>query len=117
MALADPQTVTIDSTPITLNRIKSDGLRSEYASADESLKLTVSHQESATRTRRMVRLDNRVVAADPLTSVNEYKNLGVYIVIDEPEYGFSDDDIDDVVQGLAAYLASATVAKVLSSQH
>lgn len=117
MALADPQTLTVDSTPYTLNRIKSDGYRSEYASADEEFKLTVSHQESKDRTRRMIRVDQRVVATDPLSSINEYKTLGVYIVIDEPEYGFDDTDIDNVVQGLKALADSTFVGKVLSNQH
>ena len=117
MALADPQTLTVDSTPYTLNRVKSDGYRSEYATDDEAYKLTVSHQESKNRTRRMVRVDNRVVAADPLTSVNEYKSLGVYVVIDEPEYGFDDDDIDDVAQALFALADSTFLGKVLGNQH
>lgn len=117
MALTDPQTITIDAVPYTCNRVKSDGYKSIYATADENLKLTVSHQEVKDRTRRMVRLDQRVVAADPLTSVNEYKGLGVYLVIDEPEFGFSDTVIDDVVQALAAWLSSANVAKVLGAEH
>lgn len=117
MAFSDPQTVTIDSVPFTLNRIKSDGYRSEYADSDESLKMTVSHQETKTRTRRMIRLDQRVVAADPLTSVNEYKDLGVYLVVDEPEYGFDDDTIDDVIQGFKAWLTTANVLKVLGNEH
>lgn len=117
MAFADPQTVTIDSTPYTLNQVKSDGYRSEYLSADETYKLTISHQESKGRTRRMVRLDQRVVATDPLTSVNEYKSLGVYFVIDEPEYGFEDADIADVVAGLWAWADATAVGKVLSNQH
>lgn len=117
MALADPQTVTIDSVPIELARIKSDGFRSEYLSSDEVLKMTVSHQEVKGRTRRMVRLDQRVVAADPLSSANEYKSLGVYIVIDEPEYGFDDGAIDNAVQGLIAWLTTANVAKICGNQH
>lgn len=117
MALADPQTFTVDTTPYTLNRVKSDGYRSEYVTDDEAFKLTVSHQESKGRTRRMIRIDNRVVAADPLTSVNEYKNLGVYIVLDEPEYGFDDTDIDDVVQGLFALADSTLIGKILGGQH
>lgn len=117
MALTDPQTVTINAVPFTCNRIRSDGTKSVYSTADEALKLTISHQESKNRTRRMARLDQRVVAADPLTSENEYKDLGVYVVIDEPEYGFADTDIDYVVQALGAWLSSATVAKILGSQH
>jgi len=117
MALADPQTLTVDSTPYTLNRVKSDGYRSEYTTDDEAYKLTVSHQESKGRTRRMIRVDNRVVAADPLTSVNEYKSLGVYVVIDQPEYGFEHDDIDDVAQALFALADSTLVGKILGGQH
>lgn len=117
MAFTDPQTVTIDATPIELNRIKSDGFRSEYLSADEGLKMVISHQEVKGRTRRMIRLDQRVIASDPLTSVSEYKSLGVYLVIDEPEYGFSDSVIDTVVQGLKAYLSSANVIKICTNQH
>jgi len=117
MAFADPQTLTVDSTPHTLNRIKSDGYRSEYASSDEGYKMTISHQESKDRTRRMIRVDNRIVAADPLTSVNEYKSLGVYLVIDEPEYGFDDADIDDLVQGFATWLSTANITKVCGGEH
>lgn len=117
MALTDPQTITVNTVEQTLNRIKSDGYRSEYADAAEVFKMTVGHNESRDRTRRMVRIDQRVVAADPLTSVNEYKSLGIYIVIDEPEYGFSDTEIDYVVQALTAWLTTANVTKVLGNQH
>lgn len=117
MALADPQTITINAVPNTCNRTRVEPTKSVYTTADESLKLTISHQEVKGRTRRMVRLDKRVVAADPLTSVNEYKDLGVYLVIDEPEYGFTDDDIDKASAGLIAWLTSANVLKVLASQH
>jgi hypothetical protein len=65
----------------------------------------------------MIRIDNRVVAADPLTSVNEYKSLGVYIVIDEPEYGFDDGDIEDIAAGLFDLADATFLGKVLSNQH
>lgn len=100
-----------------MSRIKSDGYRSEYATADEEFKMIVSHQESKDRTRRMVRVNQRVIAEDPLTAQNEYKELGVYLVIDEPEYGFSDTEIDYVVQALSGWLTTANVGKVCSNQH
>lgn len=117
MAFTDPQTLTVNAVPFTLNRIKSDGYRSEYATADEDFKMTISHQQSGNRTRRMARADQRKVAADPLTSVNEYKSLGVYLVIDEPEYGFSDTEIDYLVQALTAWLTTANVTKVTGNEH
>lgn len=117
MALADPQTITVNAVAQTLNRVKSDGYRSEYQTADESYKFVVSHLESKGRTRRMIRVDQRVIAADPLTALNEYKSLGVYVVIDEPEYGFTDDGIYDVAAGLIAWATEANILKVLGGQH
>jgi hypothetical protein len=58
----------------------------------------------------------RVVAADPLTAVNEYKSAGVYLVIDEPEFGFADDDLDDIVQGFTTWLTTANVLKVVANE-
>lgn len=117
MALADPQTITVNTVAQVCNRIKSDGYRSEYSTADEAFKFTVSHQESKNRTRRMIRCDKRVIAADPLSSVNEYKTLGVYIVIDEPEYGFTDADIYNVAQGLMAWATETNILKICGNQH
>lgn len=117
MAFADPQTITISAVAQTLNRTKSDGLRTEYTTADEVYKFTISHQESGKRTRRMVRIDKRIVAADPLSSINEYKSLGVYLVIDEPEYGFTDTEIDYLVQALKTWASTANVLKVLGAEH
>lgn len=112
----DPQSVTIDATPHSMPRVSSDGASSLYSEADETLKMRISHQDSKGRTRRMVRLDLRSIAADPLTSVNEYKTLGVYLVIDEPEYGFTDAQIDDVVQGFCTWLSTANVTKVCGGE-
>lgn len=117
MAFSDPQSITIDSTPMSLPKT-SPGVNSTiYQSADESLKLRISHQESKGRTRRMIRLDKRVVAANPLTAVNEYKTAGVYIVIDEPEYGFDDTALGNLADGLIDFLTSSNVAKVLGGEH
>ena len=118
MSFSDPQTLTVNSVAQTLNRVKSDGSRSEYLEDVEEFKMTISHQESKTRTRRMVRVDQRVIAEDPLTAVSEYKTLGVYIVVDEPEYGFADTDIGYLVTGLIDWLEAGTnVADLLANQH
>lgn len=112
----DPQSVTINAVPHSMPRISSDGTKALYSEADETLKMTISHQQAKDRTRHMVRLDQRVVAADPLTSVNEYKSCGVYLVIDEPEFGFSDAEIDYIVQGFKTWLSTANVLKVCGSE-
>jgi len=56
------------------------------------------------------------VAANPLTSVNEYKTATVTITINEPEYGFDDTTLDYNVQGLKGWASTANVLKVLTDQ-
>lgn len=117
MAFADPQSITINAVPISMPLISSNDNRSVYQNADGTLKFQISHQTSGTRRRHMVRIDKTVVAADPLTAENASQGLAVYIVIDEPSFGFADTDIDDVVQGLIAWATSANVEDVCESQH
>lgn len=117
MSLATPQTVTINAVPMTLNKITEEATASLYASDDDTITLRVSHQASKTRTRRMVRIDQTKIAADPLTSVNTYQKAGVYVVIDEPTYGFSNTELDYLVDGLVAWLSTANIAAVLASRH
>lgn len=112
----DPQSVTINAVPYSMPRVSSDGTKALYSEATESLKMTISHQESKGRQRHMIRLDRRVVAADPLTAVNAYKSCGVYLVIDEPEFGFSDAELDYIVQGFKTWLSTANVLKVCGSE-
>lgn len=116
--LADPQTITVNSVAKTLNRISTEGTKSIYQTDDGAYKFTVSHQEAKNgRIRRMVRIDNTVVAADPLTAENDYQSLGVYLVVDEPKFGFTDTDIGYVAAAAVAWLTPTNVAKVCASQH
>lgn len=117
MSLATPQTVTINAVPKTLNKITEEATASLYASDDDTIQFKVSHQASKSRTRRMVRLDQTKIAADPLTAINTYQKAGVYVVIDEPTYGFSDTELDYLVDALAAWLSAANIAAVLASRH
>lgn len=114
--LTDPQVITIATVANTFNRISTGDLKSVYQTAEGDRKLTISHQTSKSRTRRMVRLDTKAIVADPLSAVNDYEQFGVYVVIDEPEVGFSDQTIADVLAGFFTWYNAAMVAKVLSSQ-
>lgn len=114
--LADPQSVTINAVPISLPRISMGVSESTYRSADETVQMRVSHQETKGRKRHMVRLDKTVIAADPLTAENASQKAGVYLVIDEPSFGFTDADLDYQVDALVAWLTAANIAKVLGSE-
>lgn len=115
--LNDSQIITVDSTPYTHDKVSPGENRSIYKTADGTRKITVSHQESSNRARRLARIDVTKVAADPISAVNVSKTLGFYVVIDEPDFGFSATEIANEIAGFQAWLTSAMVADILSGQH
>jgi len=113
---ADPQSVTINAVPVSLPRTSDDAGKSIYKSADGNVTMTISHQTSAGRTRHLVRIDKRVVAADPLAAANAYKTLGFYIVVDQPDFGFTAADIGYVSEGLKTWLSVANLTKIIGME-
>jgi hypothetical protein len=65
----------------------------------------------------MSRIDRTVVAPDPLTGVNSYQKAGVYLVVDEPTFGFSDAEIIQLVDALKAWLTADNVSAMLANRH
>jgi hypothetical protein len=112
MAFADPQVVTVNAVAKSMPRILTDGKSSTYQMADGSFKLTISHQLSKGRVRTTARIDQRAIVPDPLTSVNDYETLSFYFVVDRPEVGFTDTQVNQLKTGLASWLSDATGTKL-----
>lgn len=113
---ADPQSVTINAVPVSLPRVSVGTSEATYRSADETVQMRISHQSSKGRKRRMVRLDQTVIAADPLTAENASQKAGIYLVVDEPSFGFDDEDLDYLADALIAWLTPANIAKLLGGE-
>lgn len=110
--------LTINS--VNLARVSSNDNRSIYLSADGTKKVTVSHAASGNRKRHLCRYDITTVAADPISSENVSQTLGVYFVVDEPDFGFSDSNIVDALVHLWNEVSADTQAilfDILEGQH
>lgn len=119
MALADPQSVTYDGSPVSLARISSTGRTSLYASADNSLNLELSHQVVSGREKTLVKLTHTKITADPLIpATNRPYNMAVHIVINRPyNVGYSDADVQLVLDALLALAGNATFkGKILNGE-
>jgi hypothetical protein len=114
--LTDPQVVTVNAVAKSMPRIAIGDLQATYSKDDESYKLKISHLKSKKRIRTMARVDYRAVVADPLTAVNDYETLGIYVVIDRPEVAFSVTDVDNLVQGFKAWLTTTIVTNLYGLQ-
>jgi len=120
MALADPQSVTIAGVTSSLPNTGDDRNSSEYTSADGNVKLSVSHAYGSRR-RRVVRLDQTKIAADPLLAgVNVKASQSAYVVIDVPITGFTAVETKDLVVALTTALTASTnalITKVVGGEH
>lgn len=112
MAFADPQSVTINAIANTLARTSNGQNSGVFTKDDGSVRLSVSHAYNK-RTRRVVRLDHKKVAADPLQpSTNALYTMNCYMVIDTPESGYTVAEQKQIVDGLTAYLTASSGARV-----
>lgn len=110
--LTDPQIITVNAVAKSMARILSEGLKSTYQSADGLFKLTVSHQETNTRIRSMMRVDQKAIVVDPLTSANDFDTLTYYSVIDRPEFGFSSTQLVQLIAAHSVWLDSTMINKL-----
>jgi hypothetical protein len=113
---ADPQTVTLNAVAKILARVSSKDFSSIYMLPDEMLKLSVSHQTSNRKVRTMVRLDQRILVADPITSVSDYETLSEYTVIERPEIGFTVAQVQLHSAAHLGWLNDAAIAKLYGKE-
>lgn len=117
MAFADPQTVTVNAVAQTLARVSSEPMKSIYREDIGEYELVISHQEQSKRNRRVVRLNRKILSADPfIPAQNVEQRHSIYMVIDAPIAGYTNTQLKDDVLGLAAWLSSANVLKVLGGE-
>lgn len=109
MALADPQSVTINAVAISVPRTSSGVNSSVYTSADGSVRMTVSHAYGK-RNRRTVRIEHAKIALDPLLAQNTRFSMTAYVVVDEPRDGYSLAERKQIVDALTGYLTAASGA-------
>ena len=114
--LTDPQSVTVNAVAISLPRTSQGPTSNVYTSADGNTTFTTKQNTTASRFRREVRLSNQKVAADPISAVNKQVGVSVYLVIDEPKFGYSDAEIGYHIDALKAWLTSTNYNKVLGGE-
>jgi hypothetical protein len=110
---ADPQSVTINAVANSLPRTSSGVNNGAFTKDDGLVGLSISHQKSGKKTRRLIRLNHAKIAADPLLAgVNVKASMAAYLVVEVPETGYTVVEAKQVVDGLTAYLTASSGANV-----
>jgi hypothetical protein len=112
MSFADPQSITIGASTISLPRVSVGDGQSKYTSGDGLTTLT-SSSAYGRRIRRVLRVDTAKITSDPFIPANNRKeSMSYYMVFDLPEVGYDATAALDVAVGLNS-LASASSNAIL----
>lgn len=117
--LADPQSVTVSGTAISLPRTGIAPASVDYSSADGVTRLRVQQSSSKTTKRTSVSLQTNKIAADPLTAVNRRVTSLVSVTVTSPIDGFTVAELAAQLVGLATALTASSAAmttKILSGE-
>jgi len=119
MALSDPQSVKISGSTISLPRVNTGNFESEYLSADGLTRLKVA-TTNGRRKRQTIRLDLSKITTDPFDSTQNVEvSSSIYIVMDRPPAGFTNEDMLKAFEGFSELLGASTfsiVKKALASE-
>jgi hypothetical protein len=111
--LTDPQSITINATPVSLVRTGASIDSGVFRAVDNSYTLSINHVYGK-RTRRTTRLDYKVLAPDVMdSSLNVPYTASVYTVVDIPNVGVSNAQVFYMWDGLNDLLAASSNAKQL----
>lgn len=114
MALADPQSLTIDEDVHSLPRTSVQGNSSVYSNEEGTVTLTLS-STSGSRKRQLLRVDYDKITEDPfIPAQNTEVSMSFYMVIDRPPAGFENTEVLNIVKGLIG-LGSASTDKVFKA--
>jgi len=121
MALADPQTITINAVTTPLPRTFSEGNESAYTSADGLWRLSLNHNlVKQGRTRHLLRFDHAKVTSDPFVPTQNVKvNSAIYLVVDTPPAGYTNTELMQVFTGfntLCTASTNALIAKLIGGE-
>lgn len=119
MAFADPQSITISGTAISLPKTSTGNGNGEYTSADGLVKLTAANTFGR-RTRRVLRLDHAKLTADPFIPAQNTKvSMSNYIVFDVPVAGYTNAEAKAIYDGFKATFSASSdllITKLLGGE-
>jgi hypothetical protein len=120
MALADPQTITVNAVAKVMPRVLSEAFHSVYELADLTFKLEIRHRQikrnGKSRIVSNAAFSQRKIVPDPLTSVNDYEIFTDSVQFDRPEAGYTSVEVQQHHTGFSSWLDSTMVDKIYGRQ-
>lgn len=112
MAYSEPQSLTINSTAISLPRVFGPDGVGTFRNYDAKTTLKIQHAYGR-RTRRTASVDFAKITTDPLVSTtNVLSSMTFRVVLDTPNQGLSATEQVDVANALLVWLTASSNANL-----
>jgi len=119
MSFADPQSVTISGTAISLPRTSQSGDETIYSSGDGLVQMLASHS-GGKRFRHLLRINHAKLTSDPFKPADNVKvSMSCYIVFDVPPAGYTPTEQLAVYTGFKNQFAASSdllISKLLAGE-
>jgi hypothetical protein len=119
MAFTDPISITVNAVARSMPRVETSGRKSVYQSADGLWNVTITQipAKNGGSRKALFAFTQKVQATDPFNAEKSaFKSNGVSVMLDIPDYGFTSTTIDQQVQGMFAYLATAKITQLVGGE-
>lgn len=117
MAFADPQSLTVDSTPVSMPRVGSSLGAGSFRSSDQKYQLDVRHQ-SGGQERHNVKLQFADVVGNPLVPTqNLVVGASVNLTVTHPKNGMTAESVKDLAAALAAWATEGNLVKLIGGEN
>lgn len=117
--LADPQSVTIAGTAVSLPRTGVGAASADYTSADGAVSLRVQQTTGKDTRRTVISLRSNKITPDPLTAVNKRVSSVVSVSVSSALDGFTITELKDQLVAIATALTASSAAlttKILAGE-
>lgn len=108
--LADPQSLTIAGTAVSLPRTGVSNNAADYTSADGAVSLRVQQTTNGGNRRTSISVRSNKIAADPLTAVNRRLSSTVSVNVNAPLDGFTITELKDQIVAIATALTASSAS-------
>jgi hypothetical protein len=120
----DPITLIVNGVTKTLARVRMRERASDYQDADLTVFETISHQdqnppkgETGSYVKSLIGFRQRKLVSDVLNAEKqEYKTLGIQVIVLRPEYGFSATEVKHLWTGMKSQMNDAFIDKVFGQE-
>jgi len=114
---ADPVQILADNGVVDLPRVGMTPGLGTYRSSNDKYLMNIRQSDNGKRRRHEIRLTTSKIASDPLNASNAEVSTSVYLVVDEPKYGFTDTELVALLNALDGFTSDAGVrAKLLNGE-